>query len=43
MGQEKDRPKPVTAADRDGMPHYGVAEDVDPLAVLLAEREEDGR
>ncbi|WP_158801175.1 hypothetical protein [Streptomyces sp. NRRL S-37] len=33
----------VTAADRHDMPHYEVPEDVDPLAVLLAEREEDDR
>lgn len=31
--------KPVTAAERHSMPHHEVAEDVDPLALLLAERE----
>ncbi|MFF9062819.1 hypothetical protein ACF09K_29610 [Streptomyces sp. NPDC014882] len=34
---------PVTAAERHGMPHYEVPEDVDPVALLLAEREEDDR
>lgn len=41
--QGKIKPKRVTAADRHGMPHYEVAEDADPLATLLAEREEDDR
>jgi prevent-host-death family protein len=43
VAQGKIKLKPVTAADRHSMPHYQVAKDVDPLAVLLAEREEDDR
>ncbi|MFD7059644.1 hypothetical protein [Streptomyces sp. NPDC059906] len=43
MAQGKIKLKPVTAADRHGMPHYEVTEDIDPLALLLAEREEDER
>ncbi len=43
VAQGKIKLKPVTAADRHSMPHYEVAEDVDPLALLLAEREEDER
>lgn len=33
--------KPVTAADRHAMPHYEVPDDIDPVALLMAEREED--
>ncbi|MER6954703.1 hypothetical protein [Streptomyces sp. NPDC000618] len=43
VAQGKIKLKPVTAADRHGMPHYEVPEDVDPVAVLLAEREEGDR
>ncbi|MGW4301446.1 type II toxin-antitoxin system Phd/YefM family antitoxin [Streptomyces sp. LaPpAH-108] len=43
VAQGKIKLKPVTAADRHDMPHYEVPEDVDPLALLLAEREEDDR
>ncbi|MGW4289456.1 hypothetical protein ACWEIK_21295 [Streptomyces sp. NPDC004673] len=43
VAQGKIKLKPVTAADRHTMPHYAVPEDVDPLALLLAEREEDDR
>ncbi|MGW7258155.1 type II toxin-antitoxin system Phd/YefM family antitoxin [Streptomyces sp. NPDC054834] len=43
VAQGKIKLKPVTAADRHSMPHYEVAENVDPLALLLAEREEDDR
>ncbi|MFJ9906412.1 type II toxin-antitoxin system Phd/YefM family antitoxin [Streptomyces sp. NPDC101152] len=32
-----------TSADRHSMPRYDVPDDVDPLATLLAEREEDHR
>ncbi|WP_281910343.1 ATP-binding protein [Streptomyces olivaceus] len=35
--------KPATVADRPGMPHCQVVEGVDPLALLLAEREDDRR
>ncbi|MFH9573062.1 hypothetical protein ACH4MG_21250 [Streptomyces sp. NPDC017454] len=41
VAQGKIKLKPVTAADRHSMPHYEVAEGVDPLALLLAECEED--
>ncbi|MCC9157773.1 type II toxin-antitoxin system Phd/YefM family antitoxin [Streptomyces parvulus] len=43
VAQGKIKLKPVTAADRHSMPHYEVTEDADPLALLLAEREEDER
>ncbi|MFI8345772.1 hypothetical protein [Streptomyces sp. NPDC085596] len=43
VAQGKIKLKPVTAADRHAMPHYEVPGDVDPLALLLAEREEGGR
>lgn len=39
VAQGKIELKPVTAADRNSMPHYDVPEDVDPVALLLAERE----
>ncbi|URM91856.1 type II toxin-antitoxin system Phd/YefM family antitoxin [Streptomyces sp. MRC013] len=43
VAQGKIKLKPVTGADRHGMPHYEVPEDVDPVALLLAECEEDDR
>ncbi|MFC9914272.1 type II toxin-antitoxin system Phd/YefM family antitoxin [Streptomyces sp. NPDC127197] len=43
VAQGRIKLKPTTAADRHGMPRYDVPEGVDPLAVLLAEREEDDR
>ncbi|MFC7510547.1 type II toxin-antitoxin system Phd/YefM family antitoxin [Streptomyces thermocarboxydus] len=43
VAQGKIKLKPVTAAERHSMPHYEVPEDVDPVALLLAEREEDDR
>ncbi|MFH8803135.1 type II toxin-antitoxin system Phd/YefM family antitoxin [Streptomyces sp. NPDC017936] len=43
VAQGKIKLKPVTAADRHSMPHYEVPEDIDPVALLLAEREEDDR
>jgi antitoxin (DNA-binding transcriptional repressor) of toxin-antitoxin stability system len=43
VAQGKIKLKVVTAADRHNMPHYEVAEDADPLALLMAERAEDDR
>ncbi|MEU3145915.1 MULTISPECIES: hypothetical protein [unclassified Streptomyces] len=43
VAQGRIKLRPVTAADRHDMPHYEVAEDADPLALLPAEREEDER
>ncbi|BFO20342.1 hypothetical protein SHKM778_67300 [Streptomyces sp. KM77-8] len=43
VAQGRITPKPFTAAERHGMPHYEVPEDVDAVALLLAEREEDDR
>ncbi|WP_155054862.1 type II toxin-antitoxin system Phd/YefM family antitoxin [Streptomyces blattellae] len=43
VAQGKIRLKPFTAVDRHSMPRYEVPEGVDPLALLLAEREEDDR
>jgi len=43
VAQGKIKLKPVTAADRHGMPHYEVPDDIDPVALLLAERAEDDR
>ncbi|GHF18159.1 hypothetical protein GCM10018789_55190 [Streptomyces werraensis] len=43
VAQGKIKLKPVTAAERHSMPHYEVPEDIDPVALLLAEREEDDR
>ncbi|NEV87681.1 hypothetical protein GUR47_13540 [Streptomyces tendae] len=43
VAQGKIKLKPVTAADRHSMPHYEATGDADPLALLLAEREEDER
>jgi len=43
VAQGKIKLKPVTAAERHGMSHCEVPEDVDPMALLLAEREEDDR
>ncbi|MFF0726634.1 type II toxin-antitoxin system Phd/YefM family antitoxin [Streptomyces sp. NPDC004134] len=37
------RLKAATSADLSGLPRYQVPEDADPLAVLLAEREDDPR
>jgi antitoxin (DNA-binding transcriptional repressor) of toxin-antitoxin stability system len=37
------RLKAATSADVDRLPHYQVPEDVDPLELLLAERESDTR
>ncbi|MFE9921249.1 hypothetical protein ACFYQA_06635 [Streptomyces sp. NPDC005774] len=43
VAQGKIKLKAVTAAERHSMPHYEVPEDVDPVALLLAGREEDDR
>ncbi|MDO0932013.1 type II toxin-antitoxin system Phd/YefM family antitoxin [Streptomyces sp. DG2A-72] len=43
VAEGKIRLPEYTAADRHGMPRYDVPDDVDPLATLLAEREEDYR
>ncbi|WP_326801882.1 hypothetical protein OIE49_09225 [Streptomyces sp. NBC_01788] len=43
VAQGRIKLKSATAADRHSMPHHEVPEDAHPLAVLLAEREEDDR
>lgn len=43
VAQGKVKLKPFTTADLHAMPYYQVPESVDPLAQLLAEREESDR
>lgn len=43
VAQGRSKPKPVTAADRHSMPHYGTPEEDGPLSLLPAERAGDSR
>ncbi len=43
VAEGKIRLKAATSADRARLPHYRVPDDVSPLELLLAEREEDER